>query len=368
MKPALRPAWVEIDLQAITHNVRITRELLGPQVKIFAVCKADALGCGLLPVARTLVDAGVDALAVSDPDEVLALRDAGFSLPVLLFACTLPQQAAEVADLGAIVAIHDFSSLRAYAALARPVEAFIKIDCGMGRLGFNERQWHDAFVQALDSPTLHIVGLYTHMSNPDDPEATMVQAGRFDRAFDEAQRLGFGHLLKMGASSRVLLAYPQYRYDAVDPGRLLLGMLGSPWAEMLPLRPAVRAMKSRVMHLQTHPAGTLLGIGYGQPIAITRPMTTAVVPVGFRDGLNHAPPLGEMLLCGRRVPVLGRRSIEHSLLDVSDVPEVEIGSEVVLLGRQGSQEITGAQLADSLGLPMLELVPRIAQCARRVYV
>lgn len=363
-----RPAWIEIDLDAISHNVRLTRGLVGPDVRIFAVCKADGMGCGLVPVARTVVAAGADALVVSDPDEVLTLKDAGLSVPIFLFASTVPEQAAEVADLGAIVAIHDFPSLEAFASLDRPVEAFIKIDCGMGRLGFIEQQWRGAFTAALQSPALRIRGLYTHMSKPEDRETTRNQAARFDRAYDEACRIGLRDLVKMGASSRVVLGYPEYHYSAVDPGRLLLGMLAPPWAQMLPLRPAVRALKSRVMQIQTHPAGTLLGIGYGEPIAIARPVTTAVVPIGFRDGLNHAPPLGEVLLCGRRVPVLGRRSIEHSLLDVTGVPGVEIGSEVVLLGRQGTEEITAAQLADALGLPMLEVVTRIGQCARRVYV
>lgn len=368
MAPPVRPAWVEIDLAAIAHNVGLTRQLVGPNVQIFAVCKADALGCGLVPVARTFAEAGVDALAVSDPDEVWALRQAGLSLPIFLFASTIPEQAAEVAELGAIVAIHDFPSLEAFATLGRPVEAFIKIDCGMGRLGFNERQWRQAFQAARSAPALRIRGLYTHMSKPEDRETTRNQAATFDRAYDDALQAGLTGLVKMGASSRVVLGYPEYHYSAVDPGRLLLGLLASPWTERLPFRPAIRALKSRIMQIQSHPAGTMLGIGYEQAIAIAKPMTTAVVPIGFRDGLNHAPPLGTLLVCGHRVPALGRRSIEHTLLDVTDVPEARVGSEVVLLGRQGDQEITGAQLADSLGVPMLELLPRIARSARRVYV
>ena len=93
-----------------------------------------------------------------------------------------------------------------------------------------------------------------------------------------------------------------------------------------------------------------------------------VAPIGFHDGLNHAPPLGEVLVCGRRAPVLGRRSIEHSLIDVTEIPESEVGSEVVLLGRQGGEEITGDEFADSIGLPLLELLPRLARNARRIYV
>ncbi len=368
MSGPFRPSWVEIDLGAITHNVRLTRELIGPEVKLFAVCKANAMGCGLVPVARTMAEAGADAFAVSDPDDVTTLRSAGLTLPIFLFASTLPEQAREVAELGAIVAVHNFPSLEAYAALERPVEAFIKIDCGLGRLGFTERQWRDAFELARSSPMVRVKGLYTHMSNPEDPEITREQAARFDRAYADATEMGFSDLDKLGASSRSVLGYPEYHYTAVDPGRLLLGMLSPPWVDMAPMRPAVSALKSRIMQVQTHPAGAALGIGYGQPIASDRSLRTAVAPIGFHDGLNHAPPLGEVLICGRRAPVLGRRSIEHSLIDVSEVPEAEVGSEVVLLGRQGAEEITGQELADSLGLPLLDLLPRIARNARRVYI
>jgi len=368
MAHPVRPSWVEIDLAAIVHNAKLTRELVGPDVQIFGVCKADAMGCGLIPVARTFADAGIDALAVSDPDEAAAIKEAGISIPVFLFASTIPEQAAEIAALGAIVAIHDFPSLEAFAGLGRPVEAIIKIDCGMGRLGFTEKQWRQAFQIARKASALRIRGLYTHMSKPEDRDTTRNQAATFERAYDDALQAGLTDLIKMAASSRVVLGYPEYRYSAVDPGRLLMGMLAPPWTEILPLRPVVRALKSRIMQVQNHPAGTMLGIGYEQAIAITKPMTTAVIPIGFRDGLNHAPPLGTVLVCGRRVPALGRRSIEHTLLDVTDVPDARVGSEVVLLGRQGDQEITGADLAASLNMPMLELLPRIASSAHRVYI
>ena len=172
----------------------------------------------------------------------------------------------------------------------------------------------------------------------------------------------------MAASSRVLLGYPEYHYSAADPGRLLLGMLDSPWAEMAPTRPVIRALKSRVIQVQEHAAGTQLGIGYGKPINSRSLIRTAVIPIGFSDGLNHAPPLGEVIICGKRAPVLGRRSIEFSLLDVTGISGVEVGSEVVLLGEQENERITTIELAKTLNLPTLELLPRIAHNTTRVYV
>ena len=368
MSRLARPSWVEIDLGVIAHNLKLTRELIGDDVKLYAVCKADALGCGLLPVARTLEAHGADAIAVSDPADVVELREAGIRLPILLFASTLPEQAADVAELDVIPAVHDMPSLDAFAGVGRTIEVFFKIDAGLGRLGFAEHQWQEAFEAARRKPNLRIKGLYTHLSKPEDRTITAEQAARFERACGAAHTAGFRDFERMAASSRVVLGYPELHYTAVDPGSLLLGLVGPPWAGMAPTRPAIRALKSRIIQVQQHPAGATLGIGYGKPIASERAMRTAVIPIGFADGLNHVPPLGEVLVCGRRAPVLGRRSNDFSLLDVTGIQGAEVGSEAVLLGRQGEAEISATELAESLGHPMIELLPRIARSTRRIYL
>ena len=368
IKALARPSWVEIDLGAVTHNVALTRGLVGENVRIFGVCKADAMGCGLVPIARRFADSGVDAIAVADPADVVTLREAGLTLPILLFASTLPEQAADVAALDVIPVVHDVPSLDAFARLGRQVDVFFKIDCGMGRLGFAEQGWNDAFARAAAAPTLNVTGLYTHMSKPEDRDTTLEQAARFGRACDAARAAGFHAFERVAASSRVVLGYPELHCTGVDPGRMLLGMLDAPWSAMAPLRPAVRAVKARIIQLQAHERGARLGIGYGSPIVSDRALRTAVIPIGFGDGLNHAPPLGDVLVCGRRAPVIGRRSIEFSLIDVSDIPEAEVGSEAVVLGRQGEEEIAPDEIAETIGVPTIELIARIAHNTRRVYV
>ena len=368
MSTLARPSWVEIDLGAVAHNVELARGLVGDDVRIYGVCKADAMGCGLVPIARTYAESGVDVLAVSDPADVIALREAGLTLPVLLFASTLPEQAAEVAALDVIPVVHDLPSLGAFANLGRSVDVFFKIDCGMGRLGFAEHGWDDAFARAAAAPTVNLTGLYTHMSKPEDRDTTMEQAARFDRACNAAAAVGFRGFERIAASSRVLLGYPELHHTGVDPGRLLLGMLGAPWNAMTPMRPAVRAVKARIIQVQEHKRGATLGIGYGKPIVSDRALRTAVIPIGFSDGLNHAPPLGDVLVCGRRAPVLGRRSIEFSLLDVSGIPDADVGAEAVVLGRQGDEEITPEEISETVGVPVIELIARLAHNTRRVYV
>ena len=368
MTALARPCWVEIDLGAVTHNVALTRGLVGKDVKIYGVCKADAMGCGLVRVARTYATSGVDALAVADPADVVTLREAGLTLPILLFASTLPEQAADVAALDVIPVVHDLPSLAAFAGLGRPIDVFFKIDCGMGRLGFTEHRWDDAFAKAAAAPALNLTGLYTHMSKPEDRDTTLEQAARFARACDAAQETGFRGFERVAASSRVVLGYPELHLSGVDPGRMLLGMLDAPWSTMAPMRPAVRAVKARIIQVQEHERGARLGIGYGSPIVSDHALRTAVIPIGFGDGLNHAPPLGDVLVCGRRAPVLGRRSIEFSLLDVSDIPGADIGSEAVVLGRQGGEEITPKEMSETVGVPTLELIARLAHNTRRVYI
>ncbi len=366
--PLARPTWVEIDLGAVDHNVQTTRNIVGKTVKLYGVCKADAMGCGLISIAQTLAHAGIDGLAVSDPADVLKLRAADIKVPILLFASTLPDQAADVAALDVIPVIHDFESLTAFAKLKRSVEIFCKIDSGMGRLGFTEKGWINTISELAAAPQLKLKGLYTHMSKPDDQNVTADQAACFQRACQVATSHGFSPFEQMAASSRVILGYPQYHYSAADPGRLLLGMLDPPWSEMAPTRPVIRALKSRVIQVQEHPTGVQLGIGYGKPIKTDQSIRTAVISIGFGVGLNHVPPLGEVLVCGRRAPVLGRRSIEFSLLDITDIPGVEVGSEVILLGEQDNEKITALDLAKTLNLPTLELLPRIAHNTARVYV
>ena len=362
-----RPSWVEIDLAAVVHNVELTRKIVGESVKIYAVCKADAMGCGLIPIARTYVKCGVDALAVSDPNDVVILRNAGLKLPILLFASTLPEQAAEVSLLDVVPVIHDIPSLNAFAALKKDLNIFLKIDSGMGRLGLIEQQWETVFKKLKNTPSLKLTGLYTHMSKPEDCSVTLRQNKIFQKACCHAELHGFSGFERIAASSRITIDYPELHYTAVDVGRMLLGMLGPPWSDKLPMKPAIRAVKSRIIQVQDHPPGTNLGIGYGSPIVSKNLLRTAVIPIGFSDGLNHAPPLGEVLIFGQRVPVLGRRSIEFSLLDISSIKGAKVGAEVVILGIQGDAEITPIELADTLGIPMIELLPRIAHNLNRQY-
>jgi len=360
----LRPAWVEIDLDAVRHNVGVARALVG-DAKIFAVCKGDGYGGGAVEIAHAAVSGGADALAVGNPADAVALRRSGLGCPILLYAATLPDDAAAVARLGVTVTIHDFPSLSAFAALGADVEAFVKVDCGLGRLGFNPEDFGAAFAQIAASSGIRLTGLYAHLGMPEDQAAVSRQMQVFGDACAAAERAGLAGFERMVASSRVMLGYPELHLTAINPGRFILGMMEPPWADRAEFLPAVRAVKSRIIQIKDLPEGVL---SYGAAERRLGPVRAAVLPIGFGDGFPHLPPCHAVLVCGQRAPVLSRRGIEHTVIDTTAIAGAQIGSEAVLLGAQGTEQITAAELAGALDVPLLELLPRLARCAPQRYV
>lgn len=361
----LRPSWVEIDLDALEHNVRVARELIGPSVKLVAVCKTDGYGCGAAAVAKAAVAAGASALSVGNPEDATAIRRNGVDAPILLYGSTLPEDAGKVAELDLIVTVHDFDSLRAFASLHRPVKAFIKVDSGFGRLGFGPNEWLRGFALAKQAPRLQVMGLYTHFSNPDDSALTEQQAALFRAACKDAESAGLSGLDIMAACSRTLIGFPELHLSSVDPGRMLYGQLEGEWKDRVQVEPVLSAVKSRIIQIKDLPTGRQLG--YGNPHS-GGPLRAAVIPIGFGDGFPRLPTEGSVLVEGRRANILGRRSLEHTVVDITQIPTAAVGSEVVLLGKQGDEEITFAEIVDTTGVPLSELLARLGRSLPRVYL
>lgn len=361
-----RPTWVEIDLGAYARNIAVVRSLIGPKVKLFAVGKGDAYGCGSPEIARAAIAAGADGLASSDPEDAAAIRQAGVTAPVLLYGCTTPDSAAEIAKLGVIATVHDFESLSALAAQPRTVETYLKLDCGFGRLGFGDKDWGRAFSLAKAATNLRITGLYTHIGHTEDRALVEEQGKAFRRAAREAEKVGLDDLELMAASSRIVIGYPDLHFTAVNTGGMLFGVLEKPWSRMARVEPVVRSLKSRIIQIKELPPGGR--IGYDARVSSEGAVRAAVVPFGFSNGYPRVPAGGSVLVEGLRAPIMGMRGTEHTMLDVSRVPKARVGSEVVLLGRQGKEEITAEELTGLTGMPMIELVPRLARGSPRVYL
>jgi alanine racemase len=363
--PTARPAWSVIDLDALAHNVRVIRSMLRPTDRFYAVCKNNAYGCGAAECAATMLANGADAFAVSDPEDAERLRAARVKVPILLYASTTPAMASAVAELDLIATVHDFSSLQAFERLRRPVKVHVELDCGYGRLGFVPREWPEALTRLAGAAHIQVVGLYTHLTAVEKPEAVAIQQRLFAQAAQEARDAGLRHLELMAASSRVMLGYPELSLNAVNPGRMLFGMIEDPWQGRVELRPVVKAVKSRVLQVKTIPAS--FDLDDPRHRAAPGQLRTAVIAFGFKDGLPREPAGGTVLVRGQRARIIGLRATEHTVIDVSDVAGVEPGDEVVILGRQGEQEITAHEVVAMYKMAMIELLARMTLNTPRIY-
>lgn len=362
----MRPAWIEVDLNALAANTRTAKRLAGTAA-LFAVCKGDAYGCGAERVGRVMQEAGADAFAVADPEDALRLRAGGVDKPILLFAGTTPDQAECLAKLGIVLTVHDFEGLEALTSSGLHADVFVEIDCGYGRLGFVPADWARAFASLKAAPNTAVLGLYSHFSNPDSAATTARQAAVFAHAVEDARSAGLQPRYRMIASSRVLAAYPDLTLTAIEPGRLLYGVMEGDWAALVPQQPVIKAVKSRVIQVRDLPDD--FGVGYGS--AARRPagrLRTAVAAFGFKDGIPTTLPAADVLIRGRRCPVLGSFSTEHAIIDVTQNPSVEVGDEVVFVGEQDGDQISFLDFCARNELSVLEMLQRFGRSLRRVYV
>jgi len=362
----LRPTWIEIDLRALSDNVRTVREKVGPDVELVAVVKSNGFGCGAGKSAIAALKGGADAVAVGNPEDAVEIKRNDKEIPVILYGSTVPESAKEIAETGAIVTLHDLESLRAFAALDFPVDAYMKVEVGLGRLGIEPEHWDTAFDEIKGSTTLRLKGIYTHLNAPENRDWIDAQMLQYSVACKKAASYGFDDLTKMVASSHVMIAHDDLYCDAVNPGRCLFGLLEGPWKEQLDMSPVISRIRSQIIQVKEFSPGDV--VGYLGTSPIDQKKRLAVVPIGFGEGFNHLVPLGEVLVNGARAPAIGRRGIEHTVIDVSDIPSASVGAEVVLLGSQDQDEITPSELSEWLKLPILELLPRLARSLPRKYI
>jgi alanine racemase len=356
-----RPTWLRIDLDAIGHNIRRLRAIAG--VPLMVTLKADAYGHGALRVARTALVNGATALAVATLGEARALREDGIAAPILVFGYTPPWQAREAVGLGLTCTIFDHDSARALAeaadALERPALVHVKVDTGMARLGLSPDEV-GAFLQALHaSPGLRVEGLYTHFATADSPDETFArtQLRRFERVLADVTAAGLRPPTIHAANSAALLRIPGARFDLARPGIACYGLRPAAATPLPPdFQPAL-SFHTEIAQVRAHPAGTPLS--YGGAFVTQRPAQIATIPVGYADGFRRSPAWREVLVRGRRAPVVGRVCMDYALIDVSEIAGVRRGDPVVLIGTQGDQAITADEVAEWLGTISYEVVATI---------
>jgi len=366
-----RPTWVEIDLDAIAGNVRRLRQIVTPQAQILAVLKADAYGHGASKVARVALNNGATWLGVACLGEALTLREQGIEAPILVLGFTPAWQARQVVqnNISATVFSTPVAEALSQAArdLGRPARVHIKVDTGMGRLGLLPEEVLPFMREIARLPALEIEGIFSHLAAADEEDLTYThwQIARFEEVLRTLEGEGLRPPLAHIANSAAALRLREAHYDMVRIGIALYGL--SPSA-CVPLpegfRPAL-SFKCQVAQVKSLPEGSF--VGYGRTFRTSRPSRIAVIPVGYADGFRRAPRhWGEVLVRGRRAPLVGRVSMDQATIDVTDIPDVRQGDEVVLIGEQGGERITVEEVAERLGTIHYEVISEILARVPRV--
>ena len=378
LEAALRPAWVDVDLAALEHNLARIRERLGSKTLTMAVVKADAYGHGAVGVSRALEAAGVDWLGVALLEEGAEIRRAGVELPILVLGTARPSKIALYRRYRLTPTISSLDELALWRDwTAGPGETqpiHLKVDTGMGRLGVALEEVSKVLEVVRAHPRLRLAGMLSHFSDADDLESPrnlnqeMLFAAMLALLKLEERRRILIHM----ANSAAALHNPRSRYNLA---RLGIGIYGLDPAERpdrplppesrIDLRP-VMSVKARIVRLREVRAGT--PVSYGGRTVMQRQSRIAVVPVGYADGYAwRLTGKAEALVRGRRVPIAGSVTMDMTLLDVTDAG-AELGDEVVLLGRQGDEEITATELAAHAGTISWEILCHLGLRLPRRYV
>ena len=362
MKETYR-CWAEIDRSALRHNANVVRDRIG-SAEMLAVVKANAYGHGLVGVAQTLAN-DAQLFGVANLDEALALREV-VPHPIVILGPPTPEERPLIAERGFIPTISSYGEAEAFHRLGPTVINF-KIDTGMGRMGVVENEALDVFKRIAALPNIEVHSISTHMPvSNEDAEYTRDQLVRFRRIVEQL-RAEFpasykAHVLQ----SAGILAFHLQTFDLVRAGIVLYGI--SPISEFQKLLRPVMTWKTRISLIRDIPKGR--SISYGRTFTTPRKMRIATLSAGYADGYPwHLSNRGAAALVrGQRCALLGRVTMDLIMIDVTDVDGAQVGDDVVLMGRDGNEEISCSELAEKAATIPWEIVTRIGTRVRRVYL
>lgn len=371
-----RPTWAEIDLDALADNLRLIRERVGREVSVMAAVKADGYGHGAVPCARRLEAEGVDWFGVALPEEGHELRTAGIARPILCLGGFWEGQQELCLQQNLTPVVYRLDMIesldRAAQAAGVTADVHVKIDTGMGRLGVRSDDVRQ-FCEALSRfRNIRVDGLMTHLAAADDPaheDFTKDQLERFQQAVDLFRERGFAPSYVHAANSAAAFAYPGARGNIVRPGGALYGFSRDvlpPNIEAAQLRP-VMSVHSRIMLLKTVGRGEKLG--YGCTFETLRESVIATIPIGYDDGYPRSlSNRGRVIVGGTFAPVVGRVSMDLTMIDVTEVAGVSLHDQVTLLGHDGKLSITAEDLGELAGTISYEITCGISSRVLRVYL
>jgi len=377
---------IDIDLGVLAHNIRALKSILTDKTRFMAVVKADGYGHGAVQTARTALENGADSLAVVRITEAVELKNAGFSVPILLFGDVLPEQVPYLAAHDIHITLTCLETARMIAIKAakqkKPIGVHIKVDTGMGRLGvlhdqlLTPHQFNKPDIN-LDHPMqsseeilaihnlkgIKIEGIYTHLANADarDKTHTQGQLTRFRLLLKKLKRQGLHPAICHAANSAAMIDMPDSHFNLVRPGIAMYGLWPSKETNRtkISLVP-VMSIRSKIIQLKTVPKG--FKISYGSTHVTAAPTRIATVPIGYADGYSRQlSDRGQMLVREVKAPITGRICMDFTMIDVGHIPDCSLGDEVVILGNQGKEKITAEDIAKTIGTINYEVVASLTK-------
>ncbi len=366
-------ARVEVNLKVLEENYRVLRRKVPPDVKMLCVVKADGYGHGAVPVARTLELAGANYLGVATVEEGIELREHGLSLPILIMGGLVPwDETGTLWKQRLTPVLADFDGLHRLARDARErelaINVHVKVDTGMGRLGFDPSEL-EALCKALKaSGYIRVEGLMSHFAGSEQrDEYGMAQISRFSEAADFLKRHAILPSLLHMANSGAVCQYPEAYFNMVRLGIMLYGSYSDArLADSIRVRPVMK-LGSRVAYVKLF--STESSLSYGRTFVTRRETKVAYIAAGYADGVPRAlSNKGAVLLRGKRCPIIGRVCMDWLLADVTDVPDVAPGDEAVLMGAAGNEAITADEIAEQAGTIPYEILCSVSRRMSREYV
>ena len=370
----MRPTHAEIDLSAVSANVSLACRLAGRDTQVMAVVKADAYGHGAVPVSKAALEAGATWLGVAVPEEAAPLRAAGITSRILVLGPIAGDQADLVVALDLDQTVSDPSLAEAVDRVARArgrvISLHLKVDTGMHRVGIRPQQVQSVAERIAALRSVRLVGLMTHLAaaEAEDPAFAREQLARFAEAERGLAAAGVRVSVRHAANSAALIFLPEARLDLVRPGIMLYGCHPRGRQQHIKplLTPALR-LRTVISHIQEVARGD--SVSYGRTFVAPRDLCVATLPVGYADGYGRLlSNQGHVLIRGLRVPIVGRVCMDMAMVDVTRVPGARVGDEVVLIGRQGAEEITADDVAELQGTISYEVLCRIGPRIPRIYL
>jgi len=371
MRTRYRPTWAEIDLKAIEYNFKQVKRLIGKNINIMAVVKANAYGHGTVEVATVLERSGVSYLGVATTDEAVRLRDHGVKTPTLILGSILPEEAriAVENDITLTLCSNElFEELKKISKdIGLKAKVHIKVDTGMGRIGIWHEDALDFIKKVAEEESIILEGIYTHFSSAGrDNFFTQYQIDAFEKLLTAAEKFGIKIPLRHAANSIATVDVKKSHLNLVRPGLVIYGMYPKhTFPKLIKLKPAM-SLKTQIVFIKDTPPGR--SISYGRTYIIQKHTKVATLPIGYADGYpRNLSNKADVLIRGRRAPLIGKVTMDQMMVDVGNIPGVRVGDEVVLIGKQGREEIRAEKLARLADTIAYEVICSISNRVPRVY-